>query len=65
MKLTYWLQLAVISVALPGSLWSQTAFAQKPHGKIAPRPLYRDQQFDAPTDPVLVFNADQKKWLMY
>ena len=36
-----------------------------PAGKIAPKPLYRDPPFDAPTDPVLCFNAEQKKWLMY
>jgi hypothetical protein len=36
-----------------------------PAGKLAPRPLYRDPPFDAPTDPVLTFNAEQKKWLMY
>jgi hypothetical protein len=34
-------------------------------GKIAPRPLYRDPPFDAPTDPVLNFNAEQNKWFMY
>jgi hypothetical protein len=34
-------------------------------GKLAPKPLYRDPVFDAPTDPVLVFNAEQNKWLMY
>jgi hypothetical protein len=36
-----------------------------PAGKIAPRPLYRDPPFDAPTDPVFCFNAEQKKWFMY
>ena len=34
-------------------------------GKLAPRPLYRDPPFDAPTDPVLCFNAEAKKWYMY
>jgi hypothetical protein len=34
-------------------------------GKSAPRPLYRDPPFDAPTDPVLCFNAEAKKWFMY
>jgi hypothetical protein len=36
-----------------------------PAGKIAPKPLYRDPPFDAPTDPVLCYNAEQRKWLMY
>ena len=34
-------------------------------GRPAPRPLYRDPVFDAPTDPVLCFNAEENKWLMY
>jgi hypothetical protein len=29
------------------------AQAPVPAGKVAPRPLYRDPPFDAPTDPVL------------
>lgn len=40
------------------------AFGQ-PQGKVAPRPLYRDPPFDAPTDPVLCFNAESSKWFMY
>src|ERR1035438_7421125 len=36
-----------------------------PAGKVAPRPLYRDPPFDAPTDPVLCFNAEKNKWFMY
>ena len=34
-------------------------------GKLAPRPLYRDPPFDAPTDPVFCFNAESNRWLMY
>jgi beta-xylosidase len=34
-------------------------------GRVAPRPLYRDPVFDAPTDPVLCFNAEENKWFMY
>ena len=34
-------------------------------GKAAPRPLYRDPQYDAPTDPVLCFNAELNRWFMY
>lgn len=33
--------------------------------KIAPRPLYRDPVFGDPTDPVLTYNAETKRWLMY
>ncbi len=36
-----------------------------PAGKQAPRPLYRDPPFDAPTDPVFCFNAERNKWFMY
>jgi hypothetical protein len=39
--------------------------AAAPAGKLATRPLYRDPPFDAPTDPVLCFNAESKKWFMY
>lgn len=39
--------------------------AATPGGKLAPRPLYRDPVFDAPTDPVLCYIAEQKRWLMY
>jgi hypothetical protein len=39
--------------------------ASSPAGKLAPRPLYRDPPFDAPTDPVLCFNAEARKWYMY
>ena len=35
-----------------------------PAGKVAPRPLYRDPPFDAPTDPVFCFNAERNKWFM-
>ena len=30
-----------------------------------PRPLYRDPPFDAPTDPVPCYIAEQHKWFMY
>ena len=36
-----------------------------PAGKLVPRPLYRDPVFDAPTDPVFCYNAEQNKWFMY
>jgi hypothetical protein len=34
-------------------------------GKVASRPLYVDPPGNAPTDPVLCFNAEQNKWFMY
>jgi len=34
-------------------------------GRLASRPLFCDPVFDAPTDPVLCFNAEQRKWFMY
>lgn len=33
--------------------------------RTAARPLYSDPVFDGPTDPVLCYNADERKWLMY
>ena len=58
--------------AVGGFLWA-TAIVERPEleksaspqGRLAPRPLYRDPPFDAPTDPVLCFNAEQNKWFMY
>ena len=34
-------------------------------GKLAARPLYRDPPFDNPTDPVLTYNAETRRWFMY
>jgi len=34
-------------------------------GKLAPKPLYRDHVYDAPTDPVLCFSAAENKWFMF
>ena len=48
-----------------GFVSAQTSATPLPVGKLAPRPLYRDPPFDAPTDPVLCFNAEQNKWFMY
>ena len=36
-----------------------------PTGKLAPRPLYRDPPFDAPTDPVLCYHEETKRWFLY
>jgi hypothetical protein len=46
----------------------QTAsVSEKPEraGKVAPKPLYRDPIYDAPTDLVLCFNTQEKKWFMF
>ena len=39
--------------------------SRAPAGTPVPRPLYRDPPFDAPTDPVLCFNAESQTWMMY
>jgi hypothetical protein len=44
---------------------SAAELSSAPTEKQAPKPLYRDPVFDAPTDPVLCFNAEAKKWYMY
>jgi hypothetical protein len=36
-----------------------------PAGKVAAHPLYRDPVFGYPSDPVVVYNAESKRWLMY
>lgn len=53
---------AVLTLAFAASFVQ--AQSTPPPGKLAPRPLYRDPVFDAPTDPVLCFNAEQNKWFM-
>jgi hypothetical protein len=53
-------------VASAALICAQTpATDSPPAGKIAARPLYRDPVFDNPTDPVVVYNAESKRWLMY
>jgi hypothetical protein len=61
MKLAVCVAVFALSVASSPAQPSQTPTP----GKLAPRPLYRDPPFDAPTDPVLCFNAEAKKWFMY
>jgi hypothetical protein len=39
--------------------------AEGPKGRIAAKPLYRDPICDGAADPVLVWNPDEKKWLMF
>jgi len=36
-----------------------------PLGKVADRPLYIDPVFNHPTDPVVAYNTQTKKWFMY
>lgn len=55
--------IALIAIALVGS--TSLVQAQSSQGKLAARPLYRDPPLDAPTDPVLCFNAESGKWFMY
>lgn len=59
------LVLCANSLAQTTNNQQQFAPATTAVGKIAPRPLFRDPPFDAPTDPVLCFNAEQNKWFMY
>jgi hypothetical protein len=59
------LAVRVAIVAMTFAVVSVRAQHVPPSGRLAPRPLYRDPVFDAPTDPVLCFNAEQHKWFMY
>jgi hypothetical protein len=34
-------------------------------GTLAPKPLYRDPIYDGAADPSIIFNAAEKKWLMF
>jgi hypothetical protein len=46
-------------------LCAAMAAPSAPQGKLAARPLFRDPVFDHPTDPVLTYNAETKRWYMY
>lgn len=35
------------------------------HGKVAPKPLYRDSIYDGAADPVLCWNHKEQKWFMF
>ena len=59
-----WASCTSSSQAAPEPATPQPTLAVQP-GKAASRPLYRDPPFDAPTDPVLCFNAETNKWFMY
>jgi hypothetical protein len=67
MKINHRLALAFgFFIASAALLSAQTPAATPPSaGKLAARPLYRDPVFDHPTDPVVVYNAESKKWFMY
>lgn len=52
----------IFGLFLPGQ--AQTTITA-PAGKIAAHPLYRDPVYNNPTDPVVVYNAESKRWLMY
>jgi len=63
MKSTY---LSALITMIMISVITAGAEPGKPlRGKLAPKPLYRDPVYDAPTDPVLCFNAQEKKWFMF
>ncbi len=46
-------------------LGGNAAAAADPAGKLAARPLFRDPPFDDPTDPVLTYNLETRRWFMY
>ena len=50
---------------LAGWLLPSAATAQKPAGKPAPHPLYRDPVYDGAADPVVVWNKRAKKWWIF
>ena len=65
LKLSSTLTFCVL-ITLTGIVSAQTpAKDSQLAGKLAAHPLYRDPVFDNPTDPVVVYNAESKRWLMY
>ena len=71
MKSTYLLVLILmfivtgINFGAESSVDQQAKLGKPLRGKLAPKPLYRDPIYDAPTDPVLCFNTREKKWFMF
>ena len=61
-----WLR-GALALLLAGAASLSLSPAETPPlpGALVPRPLYRDPPFDAPTDPVLCFNAERGRWFMY
>lgn len=55
----------VPTVSLSAQDQALTRASTHPAGNLVPRPLFRDPVFDAPTDPVLCYNAEQGMWFMY
>jgi len=55
----------VFTAALILNIATGVAIGQQTSGRLASKPLYRDPVFDDPTDPVLTYNAETKRWLMY
>lgn len=43
----------------------QSAAQKKAEGKPAPKPLFRDPIYDGAADPVIIWNAKEKKWFMF
>jgi sucrose-6-phosphate hydrolase SacC (GH32 family) len=42
-----------------------TLAQNRPAGKLAPKPLYRDPIYDGAADPVVIWNKQEKKWFMF
>jgi hypothetical protein len=46
------------------TVFALDTFAQK-KGKLADKPLFRDQIYDGAADPVVIWNKAEKKWFMF
>lgn len=42
-----------------------TLAQNRPAGKLAPKPLFRDPIYDGAADPVVIWNKQEKKWFMF
>lgn len=52
---------AFVLLILPANLYGQN----KPEGKPADKPLFRDPVFDGAADPTVIWNLNEKKWFMF
>ena len=76
-RITFALSLLALTLALAGCALDTTATPVPasatpaattpalPPGKLAPKPLFRDPVYGQSTDPVIIYNAETKRWLMY
>lgn len=65
MSLTFKPIATVLLLLLSALLAEETAVSDPSGGNVAAKPLYRDPVLDGPTDPVVIWNPQVKRWWMF